>query len=153
MLKFFTTLIFILGLSQMAISKEVYDANLKIKCFDKIKNTDKDAQVSIWEEISIEIKKIDWNKDASKPPSWGSMTNIKIKADGSLSEASLLLSTKKHLAFSYVADSQKEGVPAFAKIYELDLAAMEMKKTSVALFNQGNNKSITGVSYCEKQQY
>lgn len=148
MLKFLITSIFLLSSTQVVFAKEVYDTNIKIKCTtDKKKVADKDA---FGEEVSIDIKKIDWNKDASKPPSWGSMSNIKIKTDGNLYEASLLLSTKQRVAFSYVGGSEKDGESASAQIYELDMAAMEMKRTSVSLFNQTNNKITAGVSYCKK---
>lgn len=152
MLKFLSTLFFLLGLMQVASAKEVYDTSLKIKCSsDKQKLAGKDANDASGEDISIEIKKIDWNKDPAKPPSWGSMSNIKIKTDGNLNEASLLLSTKQHVAFSYVSNRQKEVESPFALIYELDMNALEIKKTSVALFNQASNKIVTGVSYCKKQ--
>lgn len=148
MVKFLTSLIVSLIFTQVVFAKEVYDTNIKIKCTtDKKKLADKDA---FGEEVSIEIKKIDWNKDASKPPSWGSMSNIKIKTDGNSHEASLLLSTKQRVAFSYVGGTEKEGDSASAQIYELDIAAMEMKRTSVSLFNQTNNKITAGVSYCKK---
>ncbi len=148
MLKFLITSIFLLSSTQVVFAKEVYDINIKIKCTkDKKKGADKEA---FSEEVSIEIKKIDWNKDASKPPSWGSMSNIKIKSDGNLYEASLLLSTKQRVAFSYVGGFEMDGESASAQIYELDMAAMEMKRTSVSLFNQTNNKITAGVSYCKK---
>jgi hypothetical protein len=152
MLKFLITIFVAAGLSQVAVAKEVYDTNLKLKCSaDKKKLLGIEPKDMTAEDISIEIKKIDLNKDAAKPPSWGSMSNIKIKTDGNINEASLLLSTKYHLAFSYVSNLQKEGEPAFALIYELDMNSMEIKKTSVALFNQASNKIATGVSYCKKQ--
>ena len=97
------------------------------------------------------IRKIDWNKDTNKPPNLGSMSNIKIQTTSNLREASLLLSTKQRVAFSYVDGSEKEGAPTFAQIYELDIETMEIKKTSVSLFNQSNNKIISSVSFCKKQ--
>lgn len=152
MFKFLSALIILLGLTQVCSAKEVYDTNLKIKCSsDRKKATGKDAEVAYAEEISIEIKKIDWNKDVSKPPNWGSMSNIKIKTDAKVYEASLLLSTKQRVAFSYVAGLEREGEPAIAQIYEFDVDAMELKKTSVSLFNQASNKITTSVTYCKKQ--
>jgi hypothetical protein len=79
------------------------------------------------------------------------MSNIKIQTTSNLREASLLLSTKQRVAFSYVDGSEKEGAPTFAQIYELDIETLEIKKTSVSLFNQSNNKIISSVSYCKKQ--
>ena len=79
------------------------------------------------------------------------MSNIKIQTASNLREASLLLSTKQRVAFSYVDGSEKEGSPTFAQIYELDIETMEIKKTTVSLFNQSNNKIISSVSYCKKQ--
>ena len=152
MLKILAIVLVTVSLTQVATAKEVYNTNLKLKCAnDKKKLISKDSKEASIEDISIEIKKIDWNKDASKTPNWGSMSNIKIQNDGNLYEASLLLSTKQRVAFSYVDGSEKEGAPTFAQIYELDIAAMEIKKTSVSLFNQSNNKIISSVSYCKKQ--
>jgi hypothetical protein len=152
MLKFLIFIFGAAGLFQVAIAKEVYDTNLKLKCSaDKKKLLNMDSKDMTAENISIEIKRIDWNKDAAKPPSWGSISNIKIKTDGNINEASLLLSTKQHVAFSYVSNRQKDGESPFALIYELDMNAMEIKKTSVALFNQASNKIVTGVSYCKRQ--
>ena len=152
MIKFLIVIFCATGLFQVAIAKEVYDTNLKLKCSaDKKKLLGIESKDITSEEISIEIKKIDWNKDAAKPPSWGSMSNIKIKTDGNMTEASLLLSTKQHVAFSYVSNRQKDGESSFALIYELDVNALEIKKTSVALFNQAGNKIVTGVIYCKKQ--
>jgi hypothetical protein len=150
MLKFLLLICGAIGLSPFALSKEVHDTNLKLSCVADEKNfLSIGAKEVNPEEISIEIKKIDWNKDPARPPSWGSMSNIKIKTDGNAREASLLLSTKQHLAFSYVYNQNKEKELAFAVIYELDLNSLEIKKTSVALFNKNNNIT-TGVSYCKK---
>ena len=152
MIKLLTLLILLMCFTQVAIAKEVHDTNLKLKCStDKKRLTGKESKDVSVEEISIEIRKIDWNKDANKPPNLGSMSNIKIQTTSNLREASLLLSTKQRVAFSYVDGSEKEGAPTFAQIYELDIEAMEIKKTSVALFNQSNNKIISSVSYCKKQ--
>lgn len=152
MLKLLTAILVAMGLAQAVTAKEVYDTNLKLKCSsDKRRLLGKDSNDVSAEEISVEIKKIDWNKDASKPPSWGSMSNIKIKTNGNLHEASLLLSTKQRVAFSYVGDALKDGDSAFAQIYELDIEVMEIKKTSVSLFNQTNNKITSSISYCKKQ--
>jgi hypothetical protein len=149
MFRILATLLISIGLAQVVLAKEVHNTNLKVKCFNNKKGlVSKDA---LAEDISIEIKRIDWNKDASKPPSWGSMSNIKIQTSINLYEASLLLSTKQRVAFSYVEGTEKEGAPTFAQIYELDIEAMEIKKTSVSLFNQSNNKIISSVSYCKKQ--
>lgn len=152
MLKFLIAIFVAAGFFQVAVAKEVYDTNLKLKCYaDKKKLLSAEPKDMTAEDISIEIKKIDWNKDAAKPPIWGSMSNIDIKTDGNTNEASLLLSTKQHVAFSYVSNRQKEGESPFALIYELDLNTIEIKKTSVALFNQAGNKIATRMSYCKKQ--
>ena len=152
MLKILAIVLVTVSLTQVVTAKEVYNTNLKLKCaVDKKKFISKDSKETSFEEISIEIKKIDWNKDASKPPNWGSMSNIKIQNNGNLHEASLLLSTKQRVAFSYVDGSEKEGAQTLAQIYELDIEAMEIKKTSVSLFNQSNNKIISSVSFCKKQ--
>jgi hypothetical protein len=152
MIKLLSTLFILLCLTQVAIAKEVHDTNLKLKCStDKKRLAGRESKDASVEEISIEIKKIDWNKDVSKPPNVGSMSNIKIQTASNLREASLLLSTKQRVAFSYVDGSEKEGSPTFAQIYELDIETMEIKKTTVSLFNQSNNKIISSVSYCKKQ--
>ena len=152
MIKLLSTLFFLLCLTPVAIAKEVHDTNLKLKCStDKKRLASRESKDASAEEISIEIKKIDWNKDANKPPNLGSMSNIKIQTTSNLREASLLLSTKQRVAFSYVDGSEKEGAPTFAQIYELDIETLEIKITSVSLFNQSNNKIISSVSYCKKQ--
>jgi hypothetical protein len=79
------------------------------------------------------------------------MQNIKIKKGEDSQEASLLLSTKQRIAFSYVESPSKEIGATLAQIYELDMDVMEIKKTSVSLFNQASNKIVTSISYCKKQ--
>ncbi len=117
MLKFFATLIASLVMTHVAIAKEVYDTNLKIKCSSSIKKPlEKNAKEPLSEEISIDVKRVDWNKDASKPPNWGSISNIKIKSNGNLYEASLMLSAKQRMAFSYFEGSEKEDEASFAQI-------------------------------------
>jgi hypothetical protein len=151
MLQLVSFLFVLIGLNQATYSAEVYDTNIKVKC-SATKNNFAAKKVKDFssEEIFIEIKKIDWNKDSSKPPLVGSMSNIKIKIDAHLYEASLLLSTKKHLAFSFVSSSKEVVDATLAHIYELDMEILELKKTSVSLFNQ-SNKILTSVSYCKKQ--
>jgi hypothetical protein len=151
MFKFLTTILLAIGLVQVAGAKEVYDTNLKLKCSADKQVLGKEAKGFDHEEISIEITKIDWNKDASKPPNWGSMQNIKIQKGEKSQEASLLLSTRQRIAFSYVENSTKELGATFAQIYELDMDVMEIKKTSVSLFNQASNKISSSISYCKKQ--
>jgi hypothetical protein len=151
MLKFLTAMLLSIGLAQVAAAKEVYDTNLRLKCHTEKKVLGKDSKDVDFEEVSIEIKKIDWNKDVSKPPNWGSMQNIKIKKGEDSQEASLLLSTKQRIAFSYVESPSKEIGATLAQIYELDMDVMEIKKTSVSLFNQASNKIVTSISYCKKQ--
>lgn len=151
MLKSIAVGLLVIGLAQVVEAKEVYDTNLKIKCSADKRVLGRDSKDFDFEEISIEIKKIDWNKDASKPPIWGSMQNIKIKKGENSQEASLLLSTKQHIAFSYVENSTKDVGATFAQIYELDVQTMEIKKTSVSLFNQASNKITSSISYCKKQ--
>lgn len=151
MIKMIAVGLLTIGLSQVAGAKEVYETNLKIKCSGDRGVLGKVLKNLDYEEISIEIKKIDWNKDASKPPMWGSMQNIKVKKGENSQEASLLLSTKQHIAFSYVENSTKDVGATFAHIYELDVQVMEIKKTSVSLFNQANNNITSSISYCKKQ--
>ena len=145
-------LIILICLAQSIYAKEVYDTVLKVKCFsDAMKVNDITYKDFPTEEISIEIKKIDWNKDSSKPPKWGSMSNIKVRANGNLYDGMLLLSNKDHVAFSLVGGVENERQKPVAYIYELTKTSMEVKKTSVSLFSQTNNRVTSDISYCKKE--
>lgn len=133
-------------------AKEVFDTNLKITCSLKNKTTTETSGKNKYEEeLEIEVKKIDWNKDASKPPAWGSMSNIKIKLDEKKYEASLLLSTKENIAFSYVNyANESDADSSVAHLYELNLKKLELKKTSISLFSNSMNSIKNTILICKK---
>lgn len=119
-------------------SKEVIDTKIILDCYANKKF----ALENFISNFSIEIKKIDWNKDSSSPPKWGSMTNIKIKNKGSTDEASLLLSRKNQVAFSYADNNDSEKSITSLNIFELDIDKLEMKKTSITIFDNKDNEGV-----------
>ena len=137
----------LLGFSLItANSKEVFDINLKIECYANKKFTVENFVGS----FLIEIKKIDFNKDPSSPPKWGSKQSIKIENSGQSNEASLLLSRKKQIAFSFAESNDVESSNTTLYIFELDLDKLEMKKTSISIFSSVTNRISNSILYCKK---
>ena len=129
-----------------ANSKEVFDTNLNLECYAN-KNFTVENFVS---SFLIEVKKIDWNKDPSSPPKWGSSQNIKVKNSGQSNDASLLLSRKKQIAFSFAESNDVESSNTTLYIFELDLDKLEMKKTSISIFSRQNNRINNSILHCKK---
>ena len=150
MFKKYLILFIYANLSFFVYAKEVVDTNLNLSC-DYINNlnTLKKNNDSIRENISIDIKKIDFNKDTAKQPKWGSVQNIKIILDGTTNEASLLLSTKERLVFSFVNQTGIES-NNMAQLYELDTVTLKIKKTSISLFNDSVNSFKNTFFICKK---
>ncbi len=127
-------------------SKEVFDTNVNLECYANKKFTIENFVSS----FLIEVKKIDWNKDSSDPPKWGSSQNIKVKNNGQSNDASLLLSRKKQIAFSFAESYDVESSNTTLYIFELDLDKLEMKKTSISIFSSNNNRINNSILYCKK---
>lgn len=127
------------------LAKDVYDAKFIISC--SIGAHGKNAVV---EEISVEVKKIDWNKDPAKPPQWGSMSGIKVKVAGNEHNASLLISSKNELAFSYAISSHGKNPISYASVYELEMPEYQIKKTVITLFSKSNNSIVVSSGACKR---
>ncbi len=150
-MKLLSMILIAICVSQVVSAKEVFETNLKLNCSNsKKKFIEKIATNPADEEISIEIRKAVFNYDASKPFTIGSTSNIKIKSAGNSFDAVLLKSMKDRVAFSFVEDDGKAGSTIFSQVYELNLNSLEIKKTSILLFDQVNNNATTSVSYCRK---
>lgn len=143
-----------LSLAPQSYSKEsVVDTKVKLSC-----------SISGWfpdgtrvkgsgaEEISIEIQRINWNKDTpAKPPAWGSMTNIKVKSNSKDYEASLLRSNKEQVAFSFSTDAKFDGVDqTLLLVYEIRLDKLKLKRTVMTLFSNGNDVTQSNEGSCSK---
>ena len=151
MLRNFLFLFIYLNLSFAVYAKEVFDTNLNLSCeFVNNSNASQNNNVSRRESITIDIKKIDFNKDTTKPPKWGSVQNIKISLDGITNEASLLLSTNERLVFSFVNQTAIEGKDNLAQVYELDTVTLKMKKTTISLFTNSGNSIKNTFFICKK---
>ena len=149
--KTFCILVLLLSFIQSSPAKEIEEINLKILCAaDKLTPINKNSRDINAKEIAVEVKKIDWNKDPSKPPSWGSVSTIKISSDGNVYDAMLLTSKKDYIAFSFVTGNDKDRDQNLAYIFELNLNTMEIKETSLLLFSQTNNKITSNVLFCKR---
>ena len=150
-----TTLTLILStiLRCSAVAREVVDTKLHMSCAGSEFDADgKPYSAGSTEEINIEIKKINWNeKDSSKPPAWGSMTNIKIRSGDKTYEGALLRSTRDEVAFSFANDVIEKGnVKTLAFVYEVSLPKAELKRTMLTLFGTKSNAFSSTINKCKK---
>lgn len=135
------------------LAKEVVDTKLHLSCAGSEFDAEgKPYRAGSTEEIDIEIKKINWNeKDSSKPPAWGSMTNIKIRSGDKTYEGALLRSTRDEVAFSFANDVIEKGNgKTLAFIYEVSLPKAELKRTMLTLFGSKSNAFSSTLSKCKK---
>ena len=127
-------------------AKEVVDTNITVDCYANKKF----ILENFISSFVIEIKKIDFNKDSSGPPKWGNMQSIKIKSSGQSNDAALLLSRKTQIAFSYAESNEVQSNNTVLYIFELDIEKLEMKKTSISIFSNQNNRINNSMLYCKK---
>ena len=132
-------------------AKEVVDTKVKLSCSVSGVYADGSAiKTSGVEDISVDIRRINWNKDEpSKPPAWGSVTNIKVTSNGKPYEASLLRSTRDQVAFSFASDTTVDRIEkTLAFTYELTLSKPKLKRTTMSLFSVGSNSISTSEGDC-----
>lgn len=132
-----------------AKSKEVVDTKEKLYCSTSSpESVSKRIKPKDVETISIDVKKINWNKDdPSKPPQWGSSSQITITKDGDESSASLIKSTKDKIAFVYSTDT---GSSPKLYVYELNLDNLKYKRTEMSIFTSGSNSVASSEGKCSK---
>lgn len=134
--------------------KDVVDTNIELVCTTSGYYADGQKIVGTGiEKISIEVKRINFRKDdPTKPPLWGSMSNIKIKSGSSQVEANLIKSEKSRIAFGYTNDLMTEGDSRTEfNIYEISLDSMTSRKTALTLFSKGSNSITSYDGKCKKQ--
>lgn len=134
-------------------SKDVVDTKEKLYCSTSSpESVSKRIKPKDTETISIDIKKINWNKDdPSKPPLWGSSSQITVTKDGVESSASLIKSTKDLLAFDYAIDGDVSiKQPTKLYVYEINLDNLKYKRTEMTIFNQGSNSVTSFDGKCSK---
>lgn len=134
-------------------AKDVVDTKLHLSCANAEFNAEgKKANKGSTEEINIEIKRINWNeKEPTKPPAWGSMSNIKIRSGDKTYDGALLRSTRDEIAFSFTNDVIENGNgQTLAFVYEITLPKSELKRTMLTLFGAKSSSLSTAVSKCKK---
>ena len=144
-------LTFLVNLS--AHAKDVVDTKLHLSCSNSEFSAEGNkATNGSTEEIDIEIKRINWNeKEPSKPPAWGSMSNIKVRSGDKTYEGALLRSTRDEVAFSFTNDVIENGNGrTLAFVYEITLPKTELKRTMLTLFGAKSSSFLTAVSKCKK---
>jgi hypothetical protein len=135
-------------------AKDVVDTNVVLSCAVSGLYADGTRiKTSGVEEISIEIKKINWNaNEPSKPPAMGSMSNIKVKSGNKLHEASLLKSTKNRVAFSFAIDTEIDKTPqTLLFTYEISLETLKIRRTVLTLFTTGANSVMSFEGDCTRR--
>lgn len=132
-----------------AKTKDVYDTHVKLTCSSTSPNSvDKRIKPKDSEKISIDVKKINWNKDdPSKPPLWGSSSQITVTKNDDESSASLIKSTKDKIAFVYSTDT---GSSPKLYVYELNLDNLKYKRTEMSIFTSGSNSVVSSEGKCSK---
>ena len=105
------------------------------------------------EEVSIDIKKINWNeKEPTKPPAWGSISNTKLKSNGKSYDASLLKNSKDKIAFSLVSEADIDRTPqTLSFTYEISLDKLKLRRTVMTLFSTGANSVSSSEGDCTRQ--
>lgn len=127
---------FVLLLATPCLSKEINEINEKFLC---VVESDRNSSKNTPEEIKVEVRRINFNKDSTKKPVWGSVSDTKVKIGGVTHDATMLFNEKGKVALSYVLQPDEKNKTAVAKIYEINLAKMRLKKTSLSLFDEGNH--------------
>ena len=135
-------------------AKDVVDTKVSLSCsVSGVYADGAKIKTSGVEEISIEIKRINWNeKEPAKPPAWGSMSNIKLKSGGKSYEASLLNSTKDRVAFSFASEADIDRTPQTLSLtYEIYLDKLKLRRTVMTLFSTGANSVSSSEGDCTRQ--
>lgn len=145
--------IFALLVNFSAHAKDVVDTKIHLSCSSSDFNAEGNKVTNgSTEEIDIDIKRINWNeKEPSKQPAWGSMSNIKIRSGDKTYEGSLLRSTRDEVAFSFTNDVIENGNGrTLAFVYEITLPKTELKRTMLTLFGTKSSSFATVVGKCKK---
>lgn len=135
-------------------AKDVVDTKVNLSCaVSGVYADGTKIKTSGAEEISIEVKRINWNeKEPSKAPSWGSMSHIKLKSGGKSYEASLLKSTKDQIVFSFASEADIDKTPqTLSFTYEISLDKLKLRRTVMTLFSTGANSVLSSEGDCTKQ--
>ncbi len=134
-------------------AKDVVDTKIRLICASyEFTAEGKKVNTGASEEIDIEIKRINWHdKEPSKPPAWGSMSNIKIRSGDKIYDGALIRSARDEIAFSFANDVIENGNgKTLAFIYEFSLPQAELKRTMLTLFGTKSTSISTSVSKCKK---
>jgi hypothetical protein len=116
------------------LAKDTNEINDKFSC--GLGNGKSGANNSL-EEIIIDVRRINFAKEPNQKPNWGSVSNTKVKVGSITHEATVVLNQKGRVVLSYVLlPDDKNRVPV-AKVYEINLEKMRLKKTSLSLFDEG----------------
>ena len=135
-------------------AKDVVDTKANLSCsVSGVYADGSKIKTSGVEEISIEVKRINFSKDdPSSPPKWGSMSNIKLKSGGKSYDASLLKSTKDQIAFGFASEADIDKTPqTLAFTYEISLDKLKLRRTVMTLFSTGANSVLSSEGDCTKQ--
>ncbi len=135
-------------------AKDVVDTKVNLSCsVSGVYADGTKIKTSGVEEISIEVKRINWNeKEPGKAPAWGSMSNIKLKSGGKSYDASLLKSTKDQIAFSFASEADIDKTPqTLSFTYEISLDKLKLRRTVMTLFSTGANSVLSSEGDCTRQ--
>lgn len=88
------------------------------------------------EDISIDIRRANLNeKEPSRPAVWGTVSDIRINANGRTLEGALLKGAADRVAFAYASDAIVDGASqTLALNYELRLDTLRLKRTVMTIF-------------------
>lgn len=151
--KVLTILIATLSFNAFA-SKDVVDTDTHLICTTGGYYADGQKIVGTGvEKFSIEVKRLNFRKDEpTKPPLWGSMSNIKVTSGSRQTEANLIKSEKNRIAFAYSNDvSVDEDTKSELYVYEIRLDSMKSKKSVISLFSKNSNSMTVYEGVCKKQ--
>lgn len=118
---------------------EVADTSIRLVCAVSGSYADGSRiRTSGVEEISIEIKRVN------------AVSNIRIKSNQKLYEASLLRSMKDQVAFGFAGDTSIDK-QTLSFIYEISLDKLKLRRTVIPLFSTGNTVPQSFESECSRQ--
>lgn len=134
-------------------AKDVTDTQANLSCTTAGHYADgKKIKGTGIERISVDIKRINWNKDEPrKAPAWGSMSNIKVKSGTKDVEANLVKSEPQKVAFAFSNDAEIDGDKRTELvIYEISLDSLKSRRSVMTIFSQGSNSLVAYEGNCVK---
>lgn len=136
--------IVVLSLSYPCSARNVEEIKVRLRCVSDASLTQRaETGGERISEIYIEVQKINWNEDSSKPPLWGSVNKVEVTVNGNKQTGSLLMNLRDRAAFSLTNES-------VAQIYEMDLSGMVFKRTTIALFRVNGSDFNVATGRCQK---